>query len=272
MKTFKVLKFLSAVLAFGAFGIIGGSHAEEPKIREIKVGATPVPAAEILEFAKLILAKQGIHMNVQSFTDYITPNIALNEKNLDATLHQHKPFLDRTNRDKGFNLVSLGAMYVVPLGFYSKKYRDAESIPNGATIAIPNDPTNYSRALILLHDNGLITLRNGDDIDCKETDIIKNHKNLKLKPIEAATLPRVLDGVDGAVINANYALQAKMSIKDAFFYENEKSIYANILAVRADNQDNPDIQKLKEVLLSKEVAEFILKKYKGEIIPANKKP
>ncbi|WP_158655961.1 MULTISPECIES: MetQ/NlpA family ABC transporter substrate-binding protein [unclassified Helicobacter] len=236
---------------------------------DIRVGATPVPAAEILEFAKPLLAKKGIKMQVQSFTDYITPNIALNDKNLDATLHQHKPFMDRLAQDRKLDLVSIAPIYVVPLGFYSKKYKTLESIPNGATIAIPNDPTNYSRALILLHDNGIITLKNPQDLACKESDIIKNPRKFKFKPVDAATLPRVLDGIDAAVVNANYALQAKMSVKESFFHENEKSAYINVLVARSDNAQSKEVQALKEVLLSKEVADWIAKKYNGEIIHIN---
>ncbi len=233
---------------------------------ELRVGATPVPAAEILEFTKPLLAKKGITLQIQSFTDYITPDIALNDKNLDATLYQHKPFMEKIAKDRHLDLVSVAAIYVVPLGLYSKKYKTLESIPNGATIAIPNDPTNYSRALILLHDNGVITLKDGQNLDSKEFDIINNPKKLKFKPIEAATLPRILDGIDAAVITANYALQAKMKVKDSFFYENEKSAYINVLVSRSDNANDPNIQALKEVLLSREVADFITQKYDGEIL------
>ena len=260
MKTNYKNKIVSLLLGLGS--LMSVAYAGN-----IKVGATPVPAAEILEFAKPLLAKQGVNMTVQSFTDYITPDIALNDKTLDATMHQHKPFLDKINKDRKLNLISIAPIYVVPLGFYSKKYSSLKSIPNGATIAIPNDPTNYSRALILLHDNGVITLKDPNNLDSKESDIIKNPKNFVFKTVDAATLPRVLEGVDAAVINANYALQAKMSVKKSFFHENEKSVYTNVLAARPDNHNSQDIQKLKEVLLSKEVADFILKKYNGEILP-----
>ena len=233
----------------------------------IKVGATPVPAAEILEFAKPILKKQGIDLVVQSFTDYITPDIALYDGSSDANMFQHKPFLEQINKDRGFDLVALKPIYIVPLGFYSKKYKSVDSIKNGATIALPNDPTNYSRALILLHDNGVIKLQDSSNLSSSEFDIVENKKNLVFKPVEAAMLPKVLDGVDGAVINANYALQANMSLKEAFFYENDKSAYVNVFATKKGNENNPNILKVQEVLLSKEVKEFILKKYKGEIIP-----
>lgn len=238
---------------------------------DLKVGATPVPAAEILEFAKPILKKEGINLIIQSFTDYITPDVALNDGSSDANMYQHKPFLEKMNKDRGFDLVALKPIYIVPLGFYSKKYKSVDSIKKGATIALPNDPTNYSRALILLHDNGVIKLKDSSNLDSSEFDIIKNPKKFKFKQVEAAMLPKIVDGVDAAVINANYALQAGMSIKEAFFYENDKSAYVNVFATKKGNENNPLILKLQEVLLSKEVKNFILDKYKGEIIPVTTK-
>ena len=235
----------------------------------IKIGATPVPAAEILEFAKPILKKQGIDLEIQSFTDYITPDIALNDGSSDANLYQHKPFLEQMNKDRGFDLVALKPIYIVPLGFYSKKYKNVDSIENGAVIALPNDPTNYSRALILLHDNGVIKLKDSSNLASSEFDIVENKKNLQFRQVEAAMLPKVLDGIDGAVINANYALQANMSLKEAFFYESDKSAYVNVFATKKGNENNQNILKVQEVLLGKEVRDFILKKYKGEIIPVS---
>lgn len=237
----------------------------------IKVGATPVPAAEILEFVKPLLKEQGITLVVQGFTDYITPDISLNDGSSDANLYQHKPFLDKINKDRGFQLVAMKPIYIVPLGFYSKKYKTLDSIASGSVIALPNDPTNYSRALILLNDNGVIKLSDPNNLDATEFDIVENKKNLKFKQVEAAMLPKILDGVDGAVINANYALQAGMSLKEAFFYENNKSAYVNILATKKGNENNPSILKLQEVLLSDKVRDFILKKYSGEIIPVSSK-
>lgn len=235
---------------------------------DLKIGATPVPAAEILEFAKPILAKQGINLIIQSFTDYVTPDISLNEGSSDANLYQHKPFLEKMNKDRKFDLAVIDPIYIVPLGFYSKKYKSIDEIKKGSVIALPNDPTNYSRALILLNDNHLIKLKDPSNLDSSEFDIIENPKKLKFKQVEAAMLPKILDGVDGAVINANYALQAGMSLKQSFFHENDKSVYTNVLASRKDNQNNPDIQKLNAVLKSPEMKKFILEKYKGEILPA----
>ncbi|EES89457.1 MetQ/NlpA family ABC transporter substrate-binding protein [Helicobacter canadensis] len=238
----------------------------------IIVGATPVPAAEILEFAKPLLEKEGFSMQVQVFTDYVMPDIALNDKSNDANLYQHKPYLEAQNSQRGFNLVSLAPIYVVPLALYSKNYKSVAEIPEGADVALPGDSSNLARALILLHNNGVIKLKDPNNLASTiEYDILENPKKLRFKPVEASSLPSIYPSVDAAVINANYALQAKMSVKDSLFYEDDTSIYVNVLAAREDNQDNPAILKLQEILLSKEVSEFILEKYKGEIIPVKKK-
>jgi len=276
---------LSMALFFGACGEqkSGDSRQQDPIVESnaqdskdsqtsLVVGATPVPASEILEFAKPLLAEQGVDMRIQVFTDYVMPDVALDDRSNDANLYQHKPYMEAQNAQRGFKLVSLAPVYVVPLGFYSKKYASIEEIPNDADIALPSDSSNLARSLILLHDFGVIKLKDPNNLAATiESDIIENPKNLRFKPIEAAALPRALPTLDGAVINANYALQAGMSIKEAFFHENEKSEYVNVLVAREDNKDDERITKLKEVLLSKEVADFILEKYKGEIIPVSSK-
>lgn len=241
------------------------------EVKTLKVGATPVPAAEILEFIKPQMSAKGVDMQIQAFTDYVVPNVSLAEGSSDANMYQHKPFMDKTNEEKGYNLVALAPIYVVPLGFYSHKIKQIDELPEGANIAIPGDASNMARAFILLHDNGVITLNDPQNLNATEMDIIENPKKLIFKPIEAASLPMVLDSVDGAVINANYALQANMSIKEALFHENDKSAYVNVLVAREDNKDDERIAVLKDVLLSDETRGFILEKYKGEIIPANTK-
>lgn len=273
-------------LGFGLFGVIvalGLSACGEEKNKSLEstdsskmpllvVGATPVPASEILEFAKPLLAQKGVEMKVQVFTDYTTPDIALNDGSNDANLYQHKPFMEAQNAQRGFNLVALEPIYVVPLGFYSKKYKSVDEIPEGADIALPGDSSNLARALILLHDFGVIELKDPKNLASTiEYDIVKNPKNLRFRPVEAAGLPSLLPNVDAAVINANYALQAGFSIKSAFFHEDSKSEYVNVFVTRKELENDERIQKLKEVLMSDEIAEFILQKYKGEILPVNLK-
>lgn len=267
-------KFL--LLVFGLYFLSGCGGDVETQSGSAKahnyivVGATPVPAAEILEFAKPLLQKEGITMKVQVFTDYVTPDIALNDKSNDANLYQHKPYLEAQNEQRGFNLVSIAPIYVVPLALYSKNYKSIEEIPEGADIALPGDSSNLARALILLHNNGMIKLKDPTNLSSTiEYDILENPKKFRFKPVEASSLPTIYQSIDAAVINANYALQAKMSVKDSLFHEDDTSVYINVLAAREDNKDNPSILKLKEILLSKEVKDFILEKYQGEIIPAS---
>ncbi|WP_295736848.1 MetQ/NlpA family ABC transporter substrate-binding protein [uncultured Helicobacter sp.] len=245
------------------------SKDEVSKSAPLRVGATPVPAAEILDFIKPQLQAKGVEIQIQNFTDYVVPNTSLAEGSSDANLYQHKPFMDKTNEEKGYKLTAIAPVYVVPLGFYSQKVKSVDEIPQGATIAIPGDASNMARAFILLHDNGVIKIKDPSNLNTTELDVIENPKKIVFKPMEAASLPLVLDSVDGAVINANYALQAKMSLKSAIFHENDKSAYVNVLVAREDNKDDERIAKLKEVLLSKETREFILSKYKGEIIPVS---
>lgn len=245
------------------------SKGEVSKSAPLRVGATPVPAAEILDFIKPQLQAKGVEIQIQNFTDYVVPNTSLAEGSSDANLYQHKPFMDKTNEEKGYKLTAIAPVYVVPLGFYSQKIKSVDEIPQGATIAIPGDASNMARAFILLHDNGVIKIKDPSNLNTTELDVVENPKKIVFKPMEAASLPLVLDSVDGAVINANYALQAKMSLKSAIFHENDKSAYVNVLVAREDNKDDERIAKLKEVLLSKETREFILSKYKGEIIPVS---
>lgn len=252
-------------------GSTNDANAEtKGEMKVLKVGATPVPAAEILDFIIPQMEDKGIELQIQQFTDYVVPNVSLAEGSSDANMYQHKPFMDNTNEQKGYRLVAIAPIYVVPLGFYSQKITSIDEIPQNATIAIPGDASNMARAFILLHDNGVIKIKDPQNLNTTEMDIVENPKEIVFKPLEAASLPMVLDSVDGAVINANYALQAHMSVKDSIFHENDKSAYVNVLVAREDNKDDERINILRDVLLSKETREFILSKYKGEIIPVGK--
>lgn len=234
----------------------------------LKVGATPVPHAEILEFIKPDLAQEGIDLQIVSFTDYVTPNASLNDGSLDANFHQHKPFLDSLKADKGFELESIATIHVEPIGLYSKKYKSIDELPQGASIAIPNDPSNGARALLLLDAKGLIKLKDSSNLAATELDIVENPKEFKIKPMDAALLPRTLDDVDGAVINGNYALQAGLKSSDALILEGAESPYANILVIQSKRLDDANLKKLKNALQSQKVKDFIIEKYQGEIVPA----
>lgn len=245
------------------------TNTGEQKEVTLKIGAAAVPHAEILNLIKPTLKAQGVNLDVKVFTDYIQPNVQLFEKQLDVNFFQHTPYLDQFNKDKKYNLVKVVGVHIEPFGAYSKKVKKVEEISNGATIAIPNDPTNGGRALLLLEKQGIIRLKDSNNISSTIKDIVENKKSLKFKEVEAAMLPRVLDQVDLALINTNYALEAKLvPTKDALFIEDSHSPYVNILVARPDNKDEEAIQKLAKALNSPEVKNFIKEKYNGSVVPA----
>ena len=253
-------KLFAAVAAVAAFSAQAG---------DLSVAATPVPHAEILEFVKPALATEGVNLKVKVFTDYIQPNVQVAEKRLDANFFQHQPYLDEFNKAKGTHLINVAAVHLEPLGAYSSKYKKLDEIKDGSTVVIPNDATNGGRALLLLDKAGLITLKDKTNILSTPKDITANPKKLKFRELEAATIPRVLTQVDLALINTNYALEAKLNPeKDALVIEGSDSPYVNILVARPDDKDSADMQKLVAALHSPEVKAFILEKYKGAIVPA----
>jgi len=260
------MRFLLArtALLASAFFLAGAAHADK-----LVVGATQVPHAEILEVVKPVLAKEGVELDIKVFSDYVQPNLQLADKELDANFFQHKPYLDTFNKDRGAKLVSVGLVHVEPFGGYSRKVKSLAELPEGATVAIPNDPSNSGRALLLLQKQGLIKLKDPANIVATPLDIVENPKKLKFRELEAAMLPRALDDVALALINTNYALEAGLvPTKDALFIEGADSPYANLVAAREDNQDAPAIKKLVDALHSPAVKQFILDKYKGAVVPA----
>ena len=236
----------------------------------LKVGATPVPHAEILEIVKPLLAKQNIDLQIVEFSDYVQPNLALNDKELDANFFQHEPYLDNfISEHKELKLKNAGGVHIEPMGIYSKKIKELTALPDGASIAIPNDPTNGGRSLLLLEKAGLLKLREGAGVKATVQDIADNPKNLKFQEVEAAQVPRTLDDGDAAVINTNFAMQVNLvPTKDALFMEDKTSPYVNIVAVREGDEKRPEIEALMKALTSKEVKDFIDSKYKGAIVPA----
>jgi len=255
-------KTLAALVA--ATTLSGAVAAEE-----LSVAATPVPHAEILEHVKPMLAEQGVELDVKVFTDYVQPNIQVSQKNMDANFFQHKPYLDSFNEGRGTSLVTVVGVHVEPFGAYSTRISSLDELQDGAVVAIPNDPTNGGRALLLLQKHGLITLEDSSKITATPQDIAKNPKNLEFKELEAATLPRILNQVDLALINTNYALEAGLNpTEDALVIEGSDSPYVNILVARPDNKDSEAMQKLADVLTSEAVREFILNQYEGAVVPA----
>lgn len=242
---------------------------EEVEEVTIKVGASPIPHAEILNSLVPVLKEQGINLEVIEFTDYVLPNKTLYEKELDANFFQHVPYLDQFNADNGYDLVSVAGVHVEPFGVYSNSLTTISEIKDGAKIAIPNDPSNGGRSLILLAQNGLIELDENAGLEVTVSDIKNNPRGFEFVELEAATIPRVLDEVDIAAINTNYALEAGLNpVEDALIIEDKNSPYVNILVTRPDNQKDEAIVKLIEALKSSEVESFINETYKGAVVPA----
>jgi D-methionine transport system substrate-binding protein len=253
-------KLIAAVAALAAFSV---------QAESLSIAATAVPHAEILEFVKPALAKEGVELNIKVFTDYVQPNVQVAEKRLDANFFQHQPYLDEFNKSRGTELVSVVGVHVEPFGAYSSQHKSLADLPQGANVVIPNDATNGGRALLLLQKAGVITLKPEAGILATSKDIVENPKAIKVRELEAATLPRVLTQVDLALINTNYALEAKLNpTQDALTIEGSDSPYVNILVARADNQDSAALQKLAKALNSAEVKAFIEEKYQGAVVPA----
>ncbi|MEU8544165.1 MetQ/NlpA family ABC transporter substrate-binding protein [Streptomyces sp. NPDC048717] len=244
----------------------GAASADKPLV----IGATPTPQADILNFVKDNLAeKAGLKLEVKEFTDYVLPNTATDAGQIDANYFQHQPYLDDFNKKKGTDLTSVATVHLEPLGIYSKKVHALKDIKAGQTVAVPNDTTNEGRALHLLADNGLITLKKGVGTDASLADIT-DKKGLEFKELDAATVPRALNDVDAAVINGNFAIGAKLQpAKDALVLEKaEGNPYANIVVVKKGNEKDARVTKLVELLHSPEVKKFIEDHYDGAVVPA----
>jgi D-methionine transport system substrate-binding protein len=233
----------------------------------VRIGVTPGPHAQILEAVKPLAAQKGLDIKLIEFSDYVVPNAALAAGDIEANSFQNQPYLDNQKADRGFKLETAALTVNFPIGVYSKKHKSFEALPNGATISIPNDPTNGGRALLVLQDKGLIKLK--DNVGYKPTplDITDNPKKIKFVEIEAAQAPRVLDDVDAAVINTNYATQAGLDpVKDPIARENPKGPYVNLIAVRSEDKDKPWVKALVEAYRSPEVKKFVEEKFKGSVL------
>lgn len=237
---------------------------------KIKVGATPEPHATFLSLIKDELKADGVDLTIVDFTDYVTPNEALESGDIDANFFQHIPYLDSFNKEKNFHLVNAGGIHIEPIAVYSKKIKNLSELKPKAKIAIPNDPTNGGRALLLLQSAGLIELSKDAGITATKLDIKKNPKKIKIIEIEAASLPRTLGDVDAAVINGNYAIPAGLSAsKDGLFVEGKDSPYVNIVAVKAGRENDSAIKALVKALQSETIRKYIAEKYpNGEVVAA----
>ncbi len=267
---------LGAVLAFGLAGC-GAQDASSDKSassddKTITVAATPSPHAEILNDAvKPLLEKEGYTLEVKEFTDYVQPNTVTEEGEVDANYFQHITYLNNFNEEKGTHLVSVADVHYEPFGLYPGKTKSLDALADGATVAVPNDATNEARALLLLQDAGLITLKDDAGINATTNDIVSNPKNLQFKEVEAATVPNIVADVDIACINGNYAIPAGFKTADALATESATSLaaeaYANVLVVKDGNQDSDKIKALVKALTSDEVRTYINDTYAGAVVP-----
>lgn len=251
--------------------VFAGGSKEEVNNNVIKIGATPEPHAVMLNLIKDDLKAEGFDLQIIEFTDYVTPNEALESGEIDANFFQHLPYLESFNSEHNTHLASAGGIHIEPIVLYSNKVKSFDEIPEGGTIAIPNDPTNEGRSLLLLQSAGLITLKEGSGLEATPFDIVNNPKNLKFEEIEAASLPRVLPDVDGAIINGNYAIPAGLiASRDGLLIEGSDSPYVNVIAVKQGNENEAKIQALVKVLHSKKISDWVAEKYpNNEVVLVN---
>lgn len=272
MKKRILATILASVLALGVFAGCGGSDAASGDDKVITVGASSTPHAEILEQAKPILAEQGYALEITIFDDYVIPNQVVESGEMDANYFQHVLYLGNFNENNGTHLVNAGGIHYEPLGIYPGQKANLADVAEGDVIAVPNDPTNEARALLLLQENGLLTLKKGAGIEATISDIVENPYNLTFQELAAEQVARVKEEVAFIVLNGNYALQAGLSAdKDAIACENADSEaiqnYVNVIAVKEGNENNADIKALIEVLKSDEIKEYIQNTYNGSVIP-----
>ncbi|MEH6944442.1 MetQ/NlpA family ABC transporter substrate-binding protein [Bacillus sp. JJ722] len=276
---FLVLAF-SLLLALTACGTSsdeksGDKGTSKEDSKTLTVGASNVPHAQILEQAQPLLKEKGIDLKIEKYNDYVIPNKALEEGELDANYFQHIPFLELSIKENGYVFVNAGGIHIEPIGVYSKKYKKLEDLPKGATIIMSSSVADHGRVLSLLEREGLIKLKDGiDKTAATQKDIVENKKELKFKTdIEPALLPQVFNNGEGdaVVINSNFAIDAGLNpLKDAIAIEGSESPYVNIVAVRKGDENNENIKTLIEVLHSKEIQDFIKKEYKGAVLPVSK--
>ncbi|MFX1671193.1 MetQ/NlpA family ABC transporter substrate-binding protein [Paraburkholderia sp. A2WS-5] len=246
-----------------------GTHADD---KVIKVGTVSGPDAQVWAVVQKVARREGLNVKVIEFNDYVQPNAALDSGDLDANSFQTGPYLDGQVKQRGYKLVNVGLTYISPIGVYSKKLKSLNELPQGAKVAVPNDPSNENRALLLLQNKGVIKLRAGagtNGNNATPLDVAENPKKVKLVELDAAQLPRALGDVDAAVINTNYALAAGLQpTKDAIALEDTHSPYANLIAVRAQDKDKPWVKKLVAAYQSEDVRQFIKSEFKGSMIPS----
>ncbi len=269
-----LLVLISCLLTFTLTACGSDSSSESKADDKLIVAATSVPHAEILEHAKPILEKEGIELEVKVYDDYILPNTVLDDGSVDANYFQTIPYMEQQMDERGYEFVNAGGIHIEPIGVYSKKYKSLDELPDGATILMSNSVSDHGRILTLFEQEGLITLQEGvEKSEAQISDIVENPKHLEFKAdYQAQLLPQLYnnDEGDAVVINSNFALSAGLNpMKDAIAIEDKDSPYVNVIAVREGDEDNEDIQKLVDVLQSKEMQDWIIKEYEGAVVPVS---
>jgi D-methionine transport system substrate-binding protein len=255
-----------AALAAGLSLALAAAPAFAQDKQTIRIGVSPGPHAEILEKVKPLLAQKGIDLKIIEFSDYVVPNQALDAGELEANSFQNQPYLDNQVKDRGFKIESVGLTVNFPLGIYSSKYKSWSEVPDGATVAIQNDPTNGGRSLLLLQDKGIIKLKDGVGFKPSPADITANPKKIKVLEIEAAQTPRSLADVAAAAINTNYAVDAKIDPASAILREEAKGPYVNVIAVRSADKDKPWVKTLVDTYHTPEIKAFVAERFKGAVL------
>jgi D-methionine transport system substrate-binding protein len=237
--------------------------------RPLRIGVTAGPHAQVMEKVREIAARDGLAIRIVEFQDYIQPNVALSAGDLDANSYQHQPFLDQQVRDRRLAIVAAGKTLIFPMGIYSRRHRRVADIPAGGRVAIPNDPTNGGRALVLLAANGAFRLREGADFRATVADVTENPKRIRIVELEAAQLPRALDEVEAATINTNFAIPAGLNpVRDSIALESSESPYANLIAVRRQDEQAPWVRRLVAAYQTQEVKDFVATTFQGAVVPA----
>jgi len=266
--TMNLINLRRAGVALAAALLLGGSGANAQD-KPLKIGVTAGPHAQILEVVRKVAERDGLKLQVVEFNDYVQPNAALAAGDLYANSFQHQPYLDNQVKDRGYKIISVAQTVTFPIGIYSRKVKSLDQIPDGGRFGIPNDPTNGGRVLLLLQEKGLLKLKPGTGLKASPADIADNPKRLRIIELDAAQLARSLDELDAAAVNTNYAIPAGLQPnRDAIAVESAKSPYANVIAVRVADRDQPAVAKLVKAYHSDEVKRFIDTEFKGSVIAA----
>jgi D-methionine transport system substrate-binding protein len=266
-KTKKILSVILSTILVGSVFTGCGAKTATNEVKSLKVGVTAGPHEQVVEKVKEVAEKQGLNIEIITFNDYVQPNIQLNDKQIDVNIFQHQPYLDKFNGDHNMNIISVGNAVNFPMGVYSIKIKSLDELKSGDKVSLPNDPTNGARALMLLEAANVIKLKEGIGAKATVRDIIENQKNIEFVELEAPMVARSLPDVTAAVINTNFAVEAKLNpVKDSIFIEPKESPWINVIAVRPENKDDDIVKELIKVYQTEEIRKFIDETFGGAVV------